>query len=183
MKNKAHDLASYNFSRGEQLLLDANVWLFLFPAPSDTLPVYVTKYSAAFKQMLSAGAGLALDVLILSEYLNRYCRIEWNALYMSAYPNFKAFRQSSAYASVGYGAAIYARNILKHCTRHDHPFSVSDVTKVLADFEAGTCDFNDGLFVETCLQNGWKFVTNDADFTNGGIEVLTSNPKLLSACP
>ena len=28
--------------------------------------------------------------------------------------------------------------------------------------------------------HGWKFVTNDGDFTNGGIEVLTSNPRLLS---
>ncbi len=183
MKNKAHDLATYTFSSGEKLLLDANIWLFLFPAPSDTLPPYVTKYSAAFKQMLSAGAGLALDALVPSEYLNRYCRIEWSALHKTTYPKFKDFRRSAAYAPVSQGAAVYARSILKLCTRHDHPFSASDVTKVLADFEAGTCDFNDGLFVETCKKNGWKFVINDGDFTNGGIEVLTSNPRLLSACP
>ncbi len=28
-----------------------------------------------------------------------------------------------------------------------------------------------------------KIVTNDSDFTVGGIEVLTTNPKLLRACP
>ena len=35
---------------------------------------------------------------------------------------------------------------------------------------------------ETCRRNGWKLVTNDADFTTGGIEVLTTNPMLLRAC-
>ena len=182
MKNKAHDLSTYAFSNGEPLLLDANIWLFLFPAPSDTLPIFVKKYSASFKRMLIAKVQLALDAMILSEYLNRYCRIEWNALHLASYPKFKDFRQSSAYISVGQGAALYARNIIKLSTRHDHPFSVADVAKVLTDFESGTCDFNDGLFVECCHHHGWKFVTDDADFTNGGIEVLTSNPKLLRAC-
>lgn len=183
MKNKAHDLATYTFSSGEKLLLDANVWLYLFPAPSGKRYKFAVSYSAALKNMMTAGAYLAMDALVLSEYLNQYCRIEWSALHKTTYPKFKDFRQSAAYASVGAGAAVYARSILKLCTRHDHPFSASDVTKVLADFETGTCDFNDGLFVETCKKNGWKFVTNDSDFTNGGIEVLTSNPRLLSACP
>lgn len=183
MKNKAHNLSTYAFSSGEQLLLDANIWLFLYPAPSDSHPWYVTKYSAGFKTMLTANVVLALDALILSEYLNRYCRIEWEALHTNKYRNFKDFRQSQDYVPVGQGAALYARRILKLCTRHDHPFSASDVTRVLSDFESGNCDFNDGLFVEACLCNGWKFVTDDGDFTEGGIEVLTSNPKLLSACP
>lgn len=183
MKNKARNLTSYTFSNGEALLLDANVWLYLFPAPSGKQPAFAANYSSAFKNMLIAKTNLAMDALVLSEYLNRYCRIEWSALHKTKYPDFKKFRQSADYAPVGQGAAEFARNILKHCTRHDHPFSVSDVSQVLADFEAGTCDFNDGLYVETCRKNGWKFVTNDGDFTNGGIDVLTSNPKLLIACP
>ena len=35
MKNKAHDLANYAFQKDEPLLLDTNVWLYLYPAPSD----------------------------------------------------------------------------------------------------------------------------------------------------
>ena len=34
MKNKAYDLSTYAYSNGEPLLFDANVWLFLFPAPN-----------------------------------------------------------------------------------------------------------------------------------------------------
>jgi predicted nucleic acid-binding protein len=85
--------------------------------------------------------------------------------------------------TVGQGAATFARAMLKLCTRYDHPFAAADVAQVLVDFEAGTNDFNDGLLGETCRHNGWKLVTNDSDFTTGGIEILTSHPILLKACP
>ena len=186
MRNKAYDLTSYAFSKGEAFLLDTNVWLYLFPAPSDPLPGFASKYSRALKDMLSAGVHLALDALVLSEYLNRYCRIEWTALHKANHPHFKRFRQSGDFASVGQGAALLARNILKLCSRYDHPFqklSASQVEQVLKDFESGSNDWNDGLLAETCRHHGWKLVTNDGDFTDGGIEVLTGNPKLLAACP
>lgn len=183
MKNKARNLSTYAFSKGEALLLDANVWLFLFPAPSDRLPGFANVYSAAFKGMLSVGALLALDALVLSEYLNRYCRIEWSALHKAQYPEFKKFRQSPHFGSVGQGAAVFARKILQLCKRHDHPFSGCNVLQVLNDFETGAHDLNDGLLVETCRHHGWKLVTADGDLSTGGIEVLTTNPKLLTACP
>ncbi len=183
MMNKAYDLTTYTFSTKEPMLLDTNVWLFLFPAPSNTPRGYVMKYSAAFKRMHAAGVYLPMDALILSEYLNRYCRIEWRAIYKNSHTEFKAFRQSSDFGPVGQADAEYARYILHLCTRHDHPFSTSDVDRALSDFECAVCDFNDSLIIESCRRNGWKFVTDDADCTSGGIEVLTSNPRLLSACP
>ena len=43
-------------------------------------------------------------------------------------------------------------------------------------------DVADALLVEQCRLNNWKLLTDDGDCTAGGIEVLTSNPKLLKAC-
>ena len=183
MKNKAHNLATYAFKKDEPLLLDTNVWLYLCPAPSDAPSAHAASYSTALKSMLTAGSRLVMDALVLSEYLNRYCRIEWNALHKTVYRDFKVFRKSRAFRPVGQSAAIFARGMLKHCTRHDHPFAAADVAQILIDFEAGTNDFNDGLLAETCRHHGWKLVTNDSDFTTGGIEVLTAHPVLLKACP
>jgi len=183
MKNRAYDLATYTFKKAEPLLLDTNVWLYLNPAPSDRATGHTADYSAALKRILAAGSWLVLDAMILSEYLNRYCRIEWSALHRAAEPDFKRFRKSPAFQTVGQGAATFARSMLKLCTCHDHPFSTADVMRVLADFEAGSSDFNDGLLAETCRHHNWKLVTNDSDFTAGGIEILTTNPKLLAACP
>jgi len=137
MKNKAHNLSTYAFSKGEGLLLDANVWLYLFPAPSDRSPGFARNYSAALKRMLLDGTLLALDALVLSEYMNRYCRIEWSALHKAKHPDFKKFRQSSDFGSVGLSAAVFSRKILQLCSRHDHPFASCNVTPVIANLNLG----------------------------------------------
>lgn len=181
-KNKVYRLDGYAFQPQETLLLDANVWLFLFPAPSGTGPVWAKKYSAAFKQMLVAKTRLVMDALVLSEYVNRYCRIEWQVNHQATYSDFKRFRNSAKFPLVANGVALYVRRILSHAVRSDHPFRSINVEQVLADFEAGGLDLNDGLLTETCKHHGWKFVTNDGDFVYGGIDVLTNNPKLINAC-
>jgi predicted nucleic acid-binding protein len=184
VKNKAHDVAKYVFSKEEPLLLDANVWLYLFPAPSDKSTAPGAGYSAALKQMMAAGVHLALDAMVISEYLNRYCRIEFLALYRTKYGNdFKRFRKSPDFASVGPNASFFAKEILKLCSRYDNAFAKIDIGQVLIDFESGALDFNDGLLIESCRLNGWKFVTHDGDCTSGGIAVLTANAKLIAACP
>lgn len=182
MKNKAYDLAAYSFSKDEPLLLDANVWLFLYSAPSDKTLAPAAGYSAAFKQMLHAGARLVLDPIVISEYLHAYCRIEFSALYQKTYGKIKAFRNSSDFATVGPKATFYAREILKLCVCHDYPFTKIDVAQMLLDVELGVMEPNDRLLVESCRHYGWKFVTHDGDCTDGGIEVLTTNPNLIVAC-
>ena len=182
MKNRAHDLVAYSFRKEETLLFDTNIWLYLFPAPSNPSPAFAPKYSDAFKRIRLAGSPVALDTLILSEYVNRYCQIEWIALHRNRFVNFKDFRQSNAFSSVGQGAATLVRNILKLSSRCDHPLSTLNIEQVLADFESGRCDLNDGLLIETCRLNGWKLVTHDGDCSSGGIDVITTNSKLLAAC-
>lgn len=183
MNNKAHDVSKYAFAKDEPLLLDANVWLYLFPAPSDPNLAPAPAYSAAFKQILSAGAQLAIDPIVVSEYLSGYCRIEFKVLFQKKYGTFKPFRKSPDFATVGPKAAFFAQEILKLCSRHDYPFTKVDIAQMLADIETGAMDANDRLLIESCRHNGWKLVTHDGDCTLGGIEVLTTNPALIAACP
>jgi predicted nucleic acid-binding protein len=182
MKNKAYNISTYAFSKGETFLFDANVWLFLFPGPSASIPSFFRKYSDAYKRILKAGASVILDAIVLSEYLNGYCRIEWKALHKDKYKNFKDFRCSADFSSVGQIAAYFAKQILSKSIVHDFPFSKLDINQIISDFEGGQSDFNDGLLSQTCRHHGWKMVTDDKDFKTGGIEVLTSNPQLLRAC-
>jgi predicted nucleic acid-binding protein len=182
MKNKAYDLSSYNFIKDEILLVDANIWLYLLPAPSDSNRSLTRQYSSAFKGILDNKVTIIINSLILSEYLNRYCRIEWAALHQATYPKFKEFRQSSDYTTVGQQAASFATRILKFCTKKDDSFTAANMTQILGDFESGMVDFNDGLIADSCCRYGWKLITHDGDFTEGGIDVLTTNQKLLANC-
>jgi len=182
MRNKAHNLTTYTFTKEESLLLDANIWLYLFPAPSDKSTYASANYSAALKSMIQTGTQLVLDALILSEYLNAYCRIEYKANAPQGM-TFKQFRNSANFLKVGTTATGYSKKILSLCQRHNNVFVSADIKQVLGDFEIGIYDFNDGLLADSCRQNGWKLVTHDGDFTEGGIDVLTTNGRLLAACP
>lgn len=183
MNNKAYDLANYSFASGEQILVDTNIWLYLFPAPGNPQQSFARQYSNAFSRLVSAKAQPVLDPMVLSEYLNRYCRIEWEGNFKSQYQTFKQFRQSADFGPVVSSAHTFASKILSFCQIHSVSANELDLNQALTDFKSAQVDFNDALLVDVCKKRNMKLMTNDADFQRGGIEVLTTNPRLLKACP
>lgn len=181
-RNKARDTRRYAFREGEQVLVDANVWLYFQPPPAQPAPAFARHYTAALKGILTAKAKAIIDAMILSEYINRYVRIEYDAAFRSTYPKYKDFRRSSDFASVAKRAVADARQILTIAATEDTALTAINVGDVLDETEAATLDFNDGVLVEMCRVRGWKLLTADADMQVGGIEVLTTNPKLLAVC-
>lgn len=188
-KNKAYHAARYTFKKGEPVVVDTNVWLFLQPPAAQPPQVYTRAYSAAFKNLVVAGAEPVVEALILSEYLNRYWQIEWRAWQISnpglagRYPKPKDFRKSPYFTPIAQSAIAEAKGIISLCRVDETPLHLTDLNAMLAEFSAGIFDFNDGVIVETCRLRGWKLLTDDADMTKGGIEVLTANQKLITACP
>lgn len=182
-KNKAHAAASYRFQAGESILIDANVWLYLQPPAARPTSQWAAAYSSVFCRLLQAKAQPVVDALILSEYLNRYIRIEHDASWKTRYPKFKDFRQSPDAANILQAVVAEIGQILKTSKACDTPLASINLPAVLGAVQNGTADFNDGLLIESCRLNGWKLLTNDGDMTMGGIELLTANRKLLQACP
>lgn len=41
-------------------------------------------------------------------------------------------------------------------------------------------DFNDKAIVRICEENSLVLLTNDQDFKNSGLDILTGNPRILS---
>jgi predicted nucleic acid-binding protein len=182
-RNKALNANTYVFHPGERVLVDANVWIYLQPPVSRPAPGYSWRYSVTLKNLLAAGATPIIEALVLSEYLNRYLRIEYEVGWLGRYRSFKDFRNSPDFASVALDAVGDARQILTITLPENTFLSHMDLPSILDETEAGTLDFNDGVLVETCRLRGWKLLTNDSDMTLGGIDVLTTNPRLLAACP
>lgn len=182
-KNKARDAATYNFQTGERILIDANVWLYLLPPAAQPAPAWAAAYSGVFSRLLRAKAEPVVDGLVLSEYLNRYVRIEYDASWRVTYPKFKDFRKSANGVAVMQAAVAEVTQILKSsATRHTLLANI-DIPAVLGAVQCGAMDFNDGLLIENCRINGWKLLTHDGDMIIGGIDLLTTNSKLLQACP
>ena len=182
-KNRAHDAAAYTYQAGEPILIDANVWLYLLPPASQPTPSWAVAYSSTFSRLLQAKAQPVVDALVLSEYLNRYVRIEYDAAWRGAYPRFKDFRQSRDGANILQAAVAEVTQILKNSSSRDTGLENVDMPAVLGAVQNGIVDFNDGLLIQNCRLNGWKLLTHDGDMTLGGIDLLTTNKKLLNACP
>lgn len=181
-KNKAIDAKCYAFQPGEPILVDANVWLYLHPPAAQPTSRWADSYSGAFARMLQVKAKPIVDALILSEYLNRYVRLEFNAFWKTTYPEFKKFRQSDDGAKVLQYAVEELTQILKIAAPRDTRLADMNFPALLLAVRSGSIDFNDGLLIQSCRQNGWKLLTNDGDMSQGGIEVLTANSRLLQAC-
>ena len=183
MRNKAFDISSYPFVNGEQILVDTNIWFFLFPATGNPLPKYATQYSQAFSRLITAKAQPVLDPMVLSEYLNRYARLEWKGQFKNKYKEYKPFRNSFDFKLITPSMETFAKKIMMLSKIHSISADQLDLAQALTDFVQGGVDFNDAILVDVCRKRNIKLMTNDGDFLTGGIEILTSNPRLLHACP
>jgi predicted nucleic acid-binding protein len=181
-KNKAHNAATYRFQEGEAIFIDANVWLFLHPPAGGQSSGWAVDYSDIYKRLLEAKAQPVTDALVLSEYLNRYFRLEYDGGWRQQYRDFKAFRKSSYFKGLAEDAIAEVRQITKKALIEDTPLKSLNFDDILTETESGTLDFNDAILVESCRHHGWKLLTNDEDCAVGGIEVITALPALLRAC-
>ena len=182
MRNKALDVRGYSFSDSDTIMVDANIWLYLYGPGAPPMSWTASTYSGVFARILASDSKLFLDTLVLSEFINRYARLEMKRL-QPAQNNYKAFRSSPDYPPVAKAIESGVKQILTVCQPARHPFDEWGLNDLLTEFGANTYDWNDQLIAENCKKQGFSLLANDGDFTEGGISVLTANSRLLTACP
>lgn len=175
--HKVFALTSYNFKPEDELLLDTNIWLFVYgpQKPGDTK---VATYSQALGNILRAQSRIYIDVLIVSEFINVYARLKWKLVATQIY-QFKTFRRSPDYKAVAQDIAADVKRVLKHCSRIGNGFETLDIDGLIDEYGAGECDFNDQVIVALCKRKGLKLVTDDGDLRGQGIPVVTANKRLI----
>jgi len=179
--SKVIDALRHSFSKQDRVLVDANVWLYLYgPKPPNSASA--RNYSAVLKALQTAGSQLFLDVLVLSEFVNRYVRDQHRVLAVpgaAISSDFKTFRDSPDFIPV---AAAVQRSVLsigKFAKPLDHMLMKVDLLVLLAEFAKGARDINDELLAEACKLNGLALLSHDADVAHAGITLFTTNPGLL----
>jgi hypothetical protein len=175
------NIQHYTFCKADRLLLDANVWLLVYgPLLTKRKRKRAAIYSVALRRMLAAKSQLHLDVLILSEFINRFARLEHHQRPRSAPTiDFKEFRNSREFEPIAKDIAANAKRIANVATRCESRFKEVDIDTLLDDYGSGGSDFNDQMLTELCKAEALTFVTHDADFKNAGIPIVTANPNLL----
>ena len=181
MPNRIHDARTYEFRAGEEILPDANVLLYLQPPPVRSAPELTWGYVPVFRRLQRAQAVPVADALVLSEYFNRFLRLEYAAFLRQRAGGkpmpFKEFRSSRHGLRVLAWAVAEVEEVVTQCRAKDTSFETLDLQSILKSVVAGTVDFNDGILIANCQRHGWKLLTNDGDMT---IVALTSSPPTAS---
>ena len=88
----------YQFTPSDRLLLDANIWLFIYSPQYRPTDRRAKVYSTALKCMLEARSTILIDAMVLSEFVNVLARLAYNSLPAAQrLSDFKAFRRSSSF--------------------------------------------------------------------------------------
>jgi len=180
MTHRVDRITDYDFTSSDALLLDANVWLFVY-GPQKPRDSRVDVYSQALAKILAAQSRIYIDVLIVSEFINTYARLRWNfwKAQSASSNDFKKFRKSGNFNPVAQDIAADVKRVLKHCARVENGFESLAIDTLIDEYAAGDFDFNDQILASLCKKDGLKLVTDDSDFKSQGIPVITANERLL----
>ena len=179
MVSKVQWYDRFTTGEGDKLFFDANVWIYIeFPGwPGDPK---TGAYSYVLKKALDSNLNIYTDSIVLSEFVNRIARLRYKFKKPEGEPeNFKQFRKTPDFVPIAEEIADAVRRIIEHCQRIDTPLRSVDIYALIADFESYQRDFNDLVIAETCRHYGFMLVTDDDDFKDVELDIITANEKLL----
>ena len=165
-----------------KVFFDANVLIYLF-WPSGRYN-WECKYSSAFASLLQQNNELYIDFLVISEVINRIHRIEYEKhLYRNnltkhqfSYKNYRNSGDGQIALSDIY--IVVKDNILTRFSIIGKSFNENEIKNFLI---VESLDFIDKAILEICIENNFVLCTNDKDYENSNVDILSSNPSLLNS--
>lgn len=170
-KYRLQDVAQLN---GRDIFLDANILIYLF-WPTGQYH-FEQNYARVFRNLLRQQNNLFVDFLMISEVINRILRIEHKKI--NPTQKFKDFRNSQDGIDALNDIYIIVKNeILNRFNILGKVFDKKDIELFLT---IDDLDFVDKATVKLCKENTLVLLTNDKDFRNADLDILTGNPNILN---
>ena len=137
----------HDFQPEDELFLDANIWLLIY-GPQNPGNARTRVYSSVFRRILEAKSRIYIDVLVASEFINTYARLQWQI--RAPDRRFKAFRNSLDFREVAQEIADNVKRVLSHCLWIESYFGELDADDLINEYAQGGSDFNDQVIRTLC---------------------------------
>lgn len=161
------DIKHYSPKFSDLFFFDNNIWMYLFCPLGNYQQHRQKAYSNFLKDIQTSRSTIFINSLILSEFTNRYLRMDfeqWKKSSGEIVAEFKKdFIGSTRYNSTVEEIKIHINRILKICEKKSDNFNAVDMEKVISHLKH--IDFNDSYYLEYAQMNKMKIVTDDSDFT------------------
>lgn len=175
---KVYDIVRYIPLQEDRLFFDNSVWMYLYCPLGKHEYRRQAIYSKFFNSVLRNKSHLYISSLILSEFINRWLKFEFNLwkkdsnLYQAEFK--RDFVGTSRYNKAVSVITNRIEEILKLCYRSSDNFHELDLERLLTHFQ--NIDFNDSYYIELSSLGNFKIVADDKDFIkykNHDVEVIT----------
>lgn len=164
--------------RGRDIFFDANILLYLYFATS-SMEYWPAQYSAMFSQLMRNGNRLVVDYNVLSEVVNKELRSSFKS-YAVAHGKPDSYYKTWRNSADGQNAEIrtykIVRSMLSSVFQLDGKiYGKEDIHAMLSPTNQ---DFTDKAIINLCQEKHFVLLTNDRDFANADLEILSANKKL-----
>lgn len=155
------------------IFFDTNVLLMIFRSDQHVYP-RANKYFKIFAKILARRMKIFVNEIVLSEFYYAAFKSERE---MSNFSSVKAFRGSETGIQARESIFRDIRALLQQLTYIPSNLSLPEITN---QFTVDFLDFNDKLIAETCRKNNFVLVTDDADYKDTEIDLLSANSVLFA---
>ena len=170
---KRYNLREANQIKEQGVFFDANVLIYLF-WPTGQYH-YEANYASAYATLRRQKTALFVDFLVVSEVINRVLRFEYGKCESSI--AYKMFRNSPEGLSAAEDIfAIVKDSILDKFYVIGQTFGKQDIAQFLI---ADELDLMDKAILAICENHNFVLFTNDQDFKDSQVDILSGNPKIL----
>jgi predicted nucleic acid-binding protein len=180
MAAKVIDITEYAPKSLDVFFFDNSVWMYLFCPLGSYNNIKQKRYSSFLQNIKSSNSTIFICSLVLSEFSNRYLRMDFERWKDETRNNLAVFK-SEYIGTQRYNNTILEikrniKQILSFCDITPDNFNAIDINAIFTHFSE--IDFNDSYFIELAKLGNWKIVTDDHDFircSSHNLEIITSN--------
>lgn len=176
------DISKYELKSNDVFLFDNNIWMYIFcPLGNFNRDKKQKVYSKFFDYVLSRKLHIFINSLILSEFSNRYLRLDFD-LANKDKTVFNSFKKdyvgSERYIATTSEIKTCLKGIIKISQKTSDDFNSINLDEVFNLFVK--IGFNDSYYINQAVLKNWIIVSDDSDFTKNvipqkGLKILTAN--------
>lgn len=163
----------HKFNSDDKVIVDTNVLMYVYcPLNSKGYESLSSHYSDTLQKLADAKASIFVNSLIVSEFINRWLRLDCRKKGVDLQDFKRVYRSSNDYTNTMRMILKQLKNFYLQCNAQnlDDNFSVFNIQSSYTQFPKS--DFNDIIIAENAKINGCKVLTQDGDFAQYGVNVI-----------
>ena len=180
MSNK-YNSSNIQSITNKKIFLDANILIYLFGFGTPTSSNWESQYANLYTKLHNQNNTFVVDYIVISEFVNRAIKIEYDNYLNSnnldknslSYKNYRNSLDGQEALKDIY--IIVNDEILNEFEVIEKSYSKDDL-KVMCKVDE--LDFSDKAIIKICEDNQFILLTNDTDFKNSYIDIVSCHKRM-----